>query len=162
MERLKIFAILILALMANSACYRYVETGPQGLSPGTDVRVRVSLDRSRDLEKYLDQDDTRTVSGKILEPGGPESLRLSVPFQGVTAGLASRGYNSLVDIPFLDLQQVEKRELNWHRTGGLIGISAVLAAVAVDGFFDPFDNGEGEAEPGDMDSAIITLLRIRW
>jgi hypothetical protein len=126
------------------------------------VRVEINQDRARELEAYLDQDDTRVLSGLLLDPAAPQTLRLSVPFQGVQAGTASRGFNGLVDLSFLDLERVEVRELNWGRTGGLIGISAVLAAVAVDAFFDPFDNGEGEPGPGDTDSAIITLLRLQW
>ena len=149
------------AVASNAACYRYVETRPESVTPGSDVRVRVSFDRAAELRDLLDQEDPREVGGIVMGTQYPESLRLSVPFQGVKVGSARRGFNSVVDISFLDMENIHLRKFDWARTGGLVGVSALVTTVLIDAIFDPFENEEGDDEGG-IDAAVITLLKIRW
>ena len=48
------------------------------------------------------------------------------------------------------------------RTGGLVGLSAVVTVAVLEAFFDPSDDTEGDMEPGDTEAAIIPLFSIRW
>jgi hypothetical protein len=161
MRRAGLLAVLSVALVASGACYRYVETSPAALAPGSDVRVQVTRERAIELEEFLDQDDPREFEGEVISDAPPEAIRLSVPFQGVEAGSARRGFNTFVDIPLGDFEGIQLREFDWLRTGGLVGASALVAAAVIEAFFDPFDGDEG-GDPGDIDAAILTLFEIRW
>ena len=153
---------LVAVSLLNAGCYRYVEVDPGAVTPGADVRVRVTPTRASELENVLDQEDTREFGGVVMDGGSLGILRLSVPFQGVASGSASRGFNSLVDLEFLDVEDIRKREFDWARTGGLVGISAVITVAVLDAFFDPQDDTEGGIEPGDTEAAVIPLFSIRW
>jgi len=162
MRRLGFLLLSVGLLATNSSCFRYVEARPEAVVSGSDVRVRVSFDRAVELEDLLDQDDPRELNGTTMDYDEPGWLRLSVPFQGVEAGSARRGFNSVVDISFMDLERVQLREVDWTKTGGLVALSAVVAGALVEAVFDPFDGEEGDGEPGETEAAIIPLFSIRW
>ena len=162
MRRAICFLFLVILSVANAGCYKYVEARPEALAPGSDVQVRVTRARALELEEGLQQEDTQQFVGVVLDDTSPEHLRLSVPFQGVQAGSARRGFNSIVDLPVYDVELIQKRTFDWVRTGGLVGLSAVVTVAVLEAFFDPSDDTEGDMEPGDTEAAIIPLFSIRW
>jgi hypothetical protein len=151
-------ALLVLALLLASGCYSYVPARVESVEPGQAVRVRLSPEEAERLEPVR-MTNARVMDGVVLNRSDSELL-VETPVGRLDPRQGTRPLHQRVNVPLVEIRDVELRERDNVKTGAILGGAALVAAVVVTaalkggGGTRPVD-GEGPAE-----SWIPVLFRI--
>lgn len=131
-RRRAIGVVLGLAMVANTACYAYVPA-PTGLAPapGARVRVRLNADGTATLAQFLGP-RVEYAEGLVNEVRSDGTIVVAVNAIRLLDGIDQFWSGaSIVPLPAQYVAEVQRRELDRHRTR----IAAIGAIVAVIGIF---------------------------
>lgn len=137
---------LLLAGVANTACYTYSTVPFSSVSPNEDVRLRVTERAAAELASELGTFSTE-LDGR-LNHEGRDSLKVGVPvdrsYRGITIGTTTQ----TVMIARSDVLDVRRRQFSRSRTilvsaGAAIGFG--LLAAGISQLVDP--NGSSDDQP---------------
>lgn len=149
---------LLSLVLVSAACYAYRPASLEGLRAGTDVRARISSAEADRLRSVLGRED-RVLDGKVAGADG-EGLLLSVPM-ATSSGVAYTGrMRQRLRIPQTEIVELEVRQLERWKTGGLVAAGALLLGLLV---ADQFANDSQTTDPpptrprGNDD-----LVPVRW
>jgi hypothetical protein len=121
-----------------SGCYRYIPTDLAAVPPGENVRVYVSRAVLLDLEEAIPMEGP-VVRGRISRQEGGQMF-LRVPVSNRQVGFHSEQIDQEVQIPLLEISQIERRELDRVATvamiGGAVAAAATVLFVIMDAFAD--------------------------
>jgi hypothetical protein len=128
----RLIAALLLAGVADAACYRYVPIAPATAASNAEVRVHITEDAAARLSKELGAYVTE-LDGQWAQQGA-DSVSVSIPiertYNGMTVGTTSQvlylGRSEVVD--------VRRRQFDRARTvlvsaGAVVGFGLLAAAV---------------------------------
>jgi len=148
------------ALALLGACYTYVPLETSTLSPGMDVRARVSSNMARELSPLLNNPDPRQLNGRVITAG--DTLVLEVPsVLQAEVGSSVQTLHQRVSIPRQMLLEVESRTLDRYKTGILAGAAGVIVGgyILRATVLNPGKEGQpGGGGPGEL---TIPLFRLR-
>jgi hypothetical protein len=142
-------ALLVLSLLLASGCYSYVPARMESVEPGQAVRVRLSLEEAERLEPVR-RTSARVMDGVVLSRSDSELL-VETPVGRLDPRQGTRPLHQRVNVPLLEIRDVELRERDNFKTGAILGGAALVVAVGVTaalkggGGTRPVD-GEGPAE----------------
>jgi hypothetical protein len=146
-----------------TGCYRYQVVAPDTLSPGTEVRARLSADAvERAAEVLASGDDIqRVIEGRFVERER-ESVVLLVPFTRTDPGGARLGQRLRFDLR--DILEIESKHLDRRRTALVLGTGAVILGVAVIRQLRDSGEGLGPNPPGGGPEELVVPagFRIRF
>lgn len=147
----------LLATLAASSCFSYHVVSPDEVSPGQDVRLRLTVEESARYQD-LRLADPRLLEGELISAGGAEILVRA----SIGAGDPTRGTRVLVQdvsVPRSGILEVELRELDKTKTGLLVGGggAVIVAAILRSGSGSGRRSGPGDEVP---EARRIPLLRF--
>jgi hypothetical protein len=154
--------VLTLAFGAlASGCYRYVPVNPGDVSPGQEVRVRLTAEEAG---RYTDLRlrEPRLMEGTLVQASSAEV----VVEANIGAGDPTRGarvFVQQVTVPRSGILEVELREVDRFRTGLLVAGGGALLTVAIikgGGAFGG-DDGPGGEIP-ELRRIPLFRLRLPW
>ena len=115
---------IALSSLSVVACYTYAPLETSTLSPGMDVRARVSSQMARELVPLLGS-EPRLLNGKVIAAG--DTLVLEVPsVLQAEVGSSVQTLHQRVSIPRPAVLEVESRTLDRFKTGILAGAAGIL------------------------------------
>ncbi|MBV6522503.1 MAG: hypothetical protein MNPFHGCM_02651 [Gemmatimonadaceae bacterium] len=118
--------IAVTLLPFGTGCYRYAPVKMTDVSPGMDVRARVSAEASARIAPLLGVTSARTLTGTLIT-SVPDTIMVEVPATGVPdPGTVGPALSQRISIPRSDLVELEVRSLNRARTAAIVGGSAVV------------------------------------
>ena len=142
---------------AAAGCFSYVPVNPSEVSPGQEVRLRLTAEEAA---RYPDLRlrDARLMEGTLVETTDGELVVAA----SIAAGDPTRGTRVLVQqvsVPRSGILEVELREIDKVRTGLLVvGGGAIITAVIIKGG-SAFGGRDGP--DGEVIEARIPLVRFR-
>jgi len=150
---------LLFAAVLFAGCYTYSPIEVAAVTPGMEVRARVSAATAAQLAPSLGMSDARLLSGSVVD-AQDEGLTLKVA--SVPAGTvgAQEGLFQQILITHAQLLELESKQIDRTRTrvavaAGVVGAAAVAAAILR-------GHGSGESAvvepPSNFD---LGILRIR-
>ena len=151
---------LMAALLVQPACYAYVDTGLDTVTPGIQARFRLDQNgfgqvaNQAALNNFPVQSldsSRRGVVGRVL---AVESSELSVEMRGIGGSVFT------ADVPTSAIEEVAVRSFSKSRTVGVMAFGVVLAGTLGSGAFGG-TTGPGPPPPPDNMSWIpLRLLSI--
>jgi hypothetical protein len=123
-------AAALLALTIAAGCYHYVPVPVESVTPGSDIRARVSAEEARRLEPLLVRDDARVLEGLFLERQNG-SILVQVPVVSELRGIRMETFHQRVDLPVSSILEMELKELDRGRTGLALGAGTVVLVALV-------------------------------
>ena len=149
--------LLLAFVLALGGCHRYVPVRPGTVTPGSDVRVRLTPEGVQRIgEAYGSA--SGTITGQL--ESWAEEVVVRVPVGG-SPGMLDRGLMNKIVIPQADIAAVDLIERDRTRTAVLslsIGAVAGLTAIAV--FGGVFGGATVKDPPAPEDTLIPLWLRI--
>lgn len=123
--------LLVSALFAG--CYTYTPIELAAVTPGMEVRARVSAATAAQLGPSLGMTDARLLSGSVVDTAG-SGLTLKVASAPMGTMGAQEGLFQQILIARADVLEVESKKLDNTRTrvavaSGVVGAIAVAAAI---------------------------------
>jgi hypothetical protein len=138
--------------VAASGCFSYVPVDPSEVSPGQEVRLRLTAEEAA---RYPDLRlrDARLMEGTVVETNdGEVVVEASIGAGDPTRG--ARVFVQQISVPRSGILEVELREVDKVRTGFLIvGGGAVITAVII-------KSGSGFGGRDGPDGEVIEARRI--
>src|SRR5262249_23765956 len=129
MTALHSFRLIPLGVLLG-ACYTYAPVERSATIPqGTSVRARVTPTASQRIAPLIGMTEARVLDGSLVDRRG-ETMIIEVPTAAST-GMGS-GVQTLyqrVSLAPTDVTEVETRTLDRVKTGAIVGVVAVGAAV---------------------------------
>jgi hypothetical protein len=122
---LPLWAVVVAAM---PGCYSFVPVGVEAVSPGENVRARITAEASGKLPEAVPSDN-RLVEGELLERRD-DGFTLFVPTTVRQQGFYSESLHERVWLSSADVIDLERRELDRPRTYVLAGVGAA-AVVAI-------------------------------
>jgi hypothetical protein len=126
------FAVLkstgLVALALFGGCYTYSTIDLASVTPGMEVRARVSAATAAQLGPSLGMSDARLLSGPIVQ-NDADGLTIKVPTAPMGTIGAQEGLFQQILINRSDLLELESRRIDRARTGVVIGAAFVGATV---------------------------------
>jgi len=116
----------VMLVACTAGCHTFQPTSLSELTPGEDVRARVTGAFADSLSAIL-PGDARVVEGTFVEASGPAVL-IDVPVMSSYQGMRLQTLNQRVEIPEDAFVDVERKHLSKSRTG--LALGAVVAASA--------------------------------
>lgn len=149
--------IIVFALSA-AGCHTFQPTTVSDLTPGQDVRARVTGAFSDSLSTILGG-DARVIEGAFVESRGP-SVYIDVPVNAEYVGMSLQTLNQRVEIPNDAFIEVERKELSKGRTALALGaVAAVAGAIIVQQLSGDTGGGVRPGGGGPVD-AVVTAPSI--
>ena len=108
-----------------SGCFQYTATDVGSVSPGEDVRIRITAAQFDEMEEHIPGHD-RVLEGEVIEAHG-DSLLVEVPVTVTSDGLRVNSLKQRFSLPATGIVEVEGRTLDKRRT---YTVSAAVALVA--------------------------------
>ena len=138
--------VLLIAGMANTACYRYVPVSLGTVGSKEEVRVRVTEDAAARLSKELGAFSTE-IDGEFTREG-PDSVSIGVAIDREYRGTRVGTTTQLLFLGRSEVVEVRKREFSRGRTillsaGTVVGFGLLAAGVVQ--LVDP--NGPSQDQP---------------
>ena len=145
--------LVLMALTAAPACYRYVPAQMEVTPPGEGVRVLVTRDGVADLESIGQAGGGSPLVRGTLQgiEGGDLMLQVSVGQR--TEGFISNQLNQTVRVPTSEIVSFERRELDGAATALTLGAGVGFVTAVVAFIVKPFGRREGtgtEPPPDDL------------
>lgn len=145
------------ALVSASACYNYVPTEVGVVSPGEDVRLRVSREGGEELARTIESNEIQLeVSGQFegLERG---SVLLRIPVVRDPTGLRP-AIQQVVRLPEGDVLTVDRRELSVGKTAAVVAVGAGAVGFLLTQVFEVFDDTDPDGD--DPQVSLIPLFNL--
>jgi hypothetical protein len=117
-----------LAPVLLAGCYTYSPIDPASVTPGMEVRARVSAPLAAQLAPTLAMGQSRLVEGKVVDNQSGLTLKVASVLPG-TVG-APEGLFQQVQITRTDLVELESKQFDRGKTRLVVGASAVVAIAA--------------------------------
>lgn len=132
MTRRRSIAALLIAGMANAACYRYALISPVAAAPNDEVRIRISEDAAARLSKELGAYVTE-LDGQFA-PQGADSISIAIPIERAYHGMTVGTTSQVLYLGRSEVLEVRKRQFDRARTilvsaGAVVGFGLLAAAV---------------------------------
>ncbi|MDH3223194.1 MAG: hypothetical protein OEO23_05720 [Gemmatimonadota bacterium] len=121
--------VALVGALVLPACYTYSPSTIGDLTPGDQVRARLTGAQFDELDEHLPGGD-RVLEGEVIESGNGGIL-LEVPVATSVQGIRVQSYHQRLDIPSSGLAEVELRALNKHRTYTLSGAAIVAVGYVI-------------------------------
>ncbi len=136
--------LALLLLLALSGCYAYVPVVDDGLTPGDDVRLRLSAPTATTVSERIGR-PIRSVEGPLLLLSS-DSLRVNVGWGAIYAGTVFEGRRDTLQFHRSQILEVDRREFSRFRTGLAAaaltaGVVALIRAITA--------GGQGTPDPGE-------------
>lgn len=157
---------VLLSVILLPGCFQYVPIDLDELGPSQEVRARLTAQQAEEVEALLGRSDARILEGKVVERLS-QGFHLDVPVVNELRGIRVETLNQRVLLPFSEVVELERRELNRARTGALavagsVVLGAVLWVTVVDpGGEQPSPNGGGPEESRFPPAGIGFRLLVR-
>jgi hypothetical protein len=133
---------LLLAMLANSACYHYVPVSPAATAPNQKVRVHITQAAAADLVQELGTYSTE-LDGTVAVRGS-DSLAVTVPIARQYKGITLDSTTQVLVLGESDVVDVRRSKLSRSRTI-LTSVAAVVGfALLVHGIVQLTDPNPGE------------------
>jgi hypothetical protein len=147
--------LVILVGMIVSGCHTFQPTSIAELTPGQDIRVRVSGAFSDSLSSIV-PGDSRSMEGAFVE-STETSVFMDVPVTSEYEGMRLQTLSQRIEIPAGELLDIEWKQLSGSRTGIAVGTVVALASAIVIGQLSG-DKGGGSPPgvPGPVDYMTAT------
>jgi hypothetical protein len=123
-------AAALLALTISAGCHHYVPVPMESVTPGSDIRARVTAEEARRLEPILVRDDARVLEGIFLERRNGNIL-VQVPVVSELRGIRMETIHQRVDLPVSSILEMELKEIDRGRTGLALGAGTVILVALV-------------------------------
>lgn len=136
--------LALLLLLALSGCYAYVPVVDDGLTPGDDVRLRLSAPTATTVSERVGH-PIRSVEGPLLVLTS-DSLRVDVGWGAIYAGTVFEGRRDTLQFHRSQVLEVDRREFSRVRSGLA---AAALTAGVVALIRSITGGGQGRPDPGD-------------
>lgn len=154
-------ALLLAGLVGPAGCYRYVPADLAEVSPGRDVRLRVSPEETARFAAVIGP-DTRTLEGRVVELTDSE-LMVEVPVVSNQVGSRIQTLNQRLDLARTGISFVEIRELDRTKTTIAVGGGAAIAGfILVKGLTGAFNAGNDDEGGSGNELVVPVFLRIRF
>lgn len=154
----KRFAILFMpALVAG--CYTYTPIEASQVTPGMQVRARVTANTADRLSSSLGGEQ-RVMSGVVTGKQGG-GLTIEVPTVPMGNVNAQQGLYQQIALAPSDVLELESKTINRQRTGLLIGAGVVAVGIAAATLASGRSSG-ADAVPPDQGEFLIGLLRLHF
>jgi hypothetical protein len=130
---LKVVVALLFTSALSAGCYTYTPIDLAAVTPGMEVRARVSAATAAQLGPSLGMSDARLLNGLVVDkPAEGLTLKVTSAPQG-TVG-APEGLFQQILITRTDVLELESKKLDNGRTrlavaAGVVGAVAVAAAI---------------------------------
>jgi hypothetical protein len=121
-------------------CYTYVPAGPQDVTPGASVRVRLSAAQADALRDVLTS-DSRDVDGTVISHDR-DSLVMLVPVVTTVEGASVRTLHQRLAFGPGDVLAVDRKQLDGVRTALVAGAAAVGLTLMVVQIFGATERGQ--------------------
>jgi hypothetical protein len=141
--------------MALPGCYSYLPATPQTLVPEAEVRVRPTLEYRAGLRSLLGTEPS-TLQGTVVRSDGAE-LTLEIVTAGIQYGVRAQPLTQRLDIPWVQVIEVEERRLDRARTTGVAATAGALAIGALVYLIRMEVGGTPDDPPSGGDEARIPL-----
>lgn len=139
----KLLALLYLGTAAS--CYSYAETSLESVTPGSEVRVRVTAETASRLRDALAQDQ-RSVEGRVKAHQGG-ALLLDVVASTRQVGFRFEQFRQTIRLEPADATLVESKTFSRRRTAlALTTVGIVTGAIAWEALSG---NAGGDTRPPD-------------
>ncbi len=153
--------LLLLPLLAG--CYNYAQVEPAAVTPGTEVRARITGAASDRIAPLVGNFETRVLTGSVVENKNGE-LVLDVP-KGAMPNVSEAVVPLHQRIPLTtgDFVSIETRKLDVARTS--LFAASIAAGVAAIGIAAAKARGEGTpGDPGPQPTPLnrIPVIRFRF
>ena len=156
-RRSSLAILLTVALVAAGGCYSYHVVPVNEVTPGQDVRIRISAAEAARLGDLIDRGD-RSLDGQLLEnTEGQVVLGVSNVSQStaLTAVQDPSGHlMQRIAVPRESLLELEVRTLNRTKTAVVVGL---LAAVSATVAYTQFTHENAANEKGKGGSHAIRI-----
>jgi len=146
-------------LAALPACYGYAPVEPATLSPGAELRARLSAVEAERLADVLPGVD-RLVEGRVLEADG-EGFLLLVPVAQRQAGSSLQTLNQRVRLSRDQVIEVELKRVDRLRTGLLIAAGAVATGLLAARILEGGRIERAEPGGGDPPELVAPAFTVR-
>jgi len=121
---------MAVALALLAGCHHYVPVPVESLSPGSDIRARITADEATRLQPLLLRDDARVLEGLFLERRN-ESVLVQVPVVNELRGIRMETLHQRIDVPVTSILEMELREIDRGKTGLALGAGTVVIVALV-------------------------------
>ena len=123
------FVVLLLVPALSVGCYTYSPIEVAAVTPGMEVRARVSAATAAQLAPSLSMSDARLLTGAVVDTQGGLTLKVPSTRMGVVGGEQDELFQQIL-IARSDLLELESKQLDNGRTR-LAVIAGVAGAVAL-------------------------------
>jgi hypothetical protein len=143
---------LALSLLLLSGCFRYVPVPLEVVPDGEDVRLLVTRQGAFELSEVTNVETgaAPTLRGTVVGRE-PETLMVRVPVGARQEGIHTVTLGQTIRVPEGEILQVERREFDAVKTGGLvagvIGGSVFIIVSIMDAFGGDQTNGDPPQPP---------------
>jgi hypothetical protein len=120
-------ALVVLALLAAPACYTYSPGSVESITPGEEVRVRVTREAAARLEPALASQET-TLEGQVVRAENG-SLWLDVISASRHIGFHVERMSQTVNLEDAETLTVEIKTLDRPRTFVAVGVVALVSGA---------------------------------
>lgn len=154
--------LLLIAGMANAACYQYVPVSLGTAAPNEEVRVRITDKAAARLSKDLGAYATE-IDGQFA-PQGPDSVSVAVPIERAYRGTTVGTTTQVLFLGRSEVVEVRKREFARGRTilmGTGVAVGFGLLAAAVVQLTDPNSDSQDRPPPPPSGSRIPSAYRFK-
>ncbi len=154
-------AWIIIAVVATAGCHTFTPTRLSDVTPGQEVRVRVSGAWSDTLSAVLLTDDARVVEGAVIDVSSNAAM-LEVPVNTELRGMRMESVAQRIEVPAGEIVDVELKELSKARTFGALGAVGIVLGTLVVSQLNQDSGGQNPPGGGGPEDAIVTfpLLRV--
>lgn len=120
--------LVIAATMCVAGCHTFQPTSVADLTPGEDIRARITGAFSDSLSTILGG-DTRIVEGSYVE-STRSSVYIDIPVASAYKGMRLQTLSQRVEIPTTAFLDLERKQRSRARTGLALG-AAVATSIAI-------------------------------
>lgn len=158
---MKLLALLLaIAALSLGGCYAYSPVGVEAVSPGENVRARLTIEATESLPATV-QGEGRSLEGQLLERDD-SGLTLFVPTAVRQRGFYSESLHERVRLGTSDVVELERRELDRPRTYLVAGVAAtVVGAIAVQVLSGKTGGNTIDRTDQGPAASVLPLFRIR-
>lgn len=147
--------------LATFGCQTFQPVALSDLTPGMQIRARVSNAQAAEMTEYLPNERDRLIGGTVVA-NSPGELLLAVPVTVRNVPGQREILRQRVSIPTTELFEVEMRSLDRPRTGVLSAATALIVGYVLYKSLRGGSSGgtPGDGGPGPQDAVITARIPI--
>ena len=132
--------VLVIAVCAVAACYRYVPVATPQPQTGTHIAAVLTDSGTAELAQYLGP-NVASIGGRLVS-SSPEELQISVNTVATRSGAENFWKGEMVRVPRRLVSGIQERKLSGSRSG-LVATIGLAAGVSLLRAFGAFSAGSG-------------------